>query len=142
MGGVVRRVRKAVRKATRFVDKKIVEPLERPVKKVAKGVKNVADEAFEELIEKPVKKVGKETFDTVMGITDEERRMILYGETPEVPEVTPEVTPEVVPDDETLLERGRRRTRSTKRSGGAGTLMEGYGVPFRKPNPKAPTGSG
>ena len=120
MGGVARRVRKAVRKATRFVDKKVVEPF----------------------IEKPIKKIGKETFDTVMGTTDEERRFILYGETPEVPEVTPEVTPEVVPDDETLLERGRRRTRSTKRSGGAGTLMEEYGVAFARPNPKAPTGSG
>ena len=133
--------KKAVKKVTKFVDKKIVEPLERPVKKVAKGVKNIADEAFEEVIEKPFKKVATETFDVVMNTDKEERRAMLYGAPeapPSSPEVTPEVTPEVVPD-ETMLGRSTRRTKG-KRSGGAGTLMEGYGVAYATPSAKSPTG--
>ena len=112
MGSVARRIKKSVRKATKFLDKKVVEPF----------------------IEKPIKKIGKETFDTVMGTTDEERRAILYGDmpTPE-PAVTPEVTPEVVPD-ETIVGRGRKRT---KRPGGAGTIMEEYGVMTAKAKAKA-----
>ena len=134
MGGVVRSAKKAVRKATRFVDKKLVEPLERPVKKVVKGVRNIADEAFEELIEKPVKKVATETFDTVLGVNKQERRAMLYGETPEV---TAEVTPEVVPDDETLIASRGRGTRRSKRSGQAGTIMEEYGALSISPKKKA-----
>ena len=42
------------------------------------------------------------------------------------PEVTPEITPEMVPNDETITTRYARRR--TKRSGQAGTLMEGYGA--------------
>jgi len=112
MGSVARRIKKSVRKATKFLDKKVVEPF----------------------IEKPIKKIGKETFDTVMGTTDEERRAILSGDmpTPE-PAVTPEVTPEVVPD-ETIVGRGRKRT---KRPGGAGTIMEEYGAISAKPIKKA-----
>jgi len=112
MGSVARRIKKSVRKATKFLDKKVVEPF----------------------IEKPIKKIGKETFDTVMGTTDEERRAILSGDmpTPE-PAVTPEVTPEVVPD-ETIVGRGRKRT---KRPGGAGTIMEEYGVMTAKAKAKA-----
>ena len=112
MGSVARRIKKSGRKATKFLDKKVVEPF----------------------IEKPIKKIGKETFDTVMGTTDEERRAILSGDmpTPE-PAVTPEVTPEVVPD-ETIVGRGRKRT---KRPGGAGTIMEEYGVMTAKAKAKA-----
>tara|TARA_R110002012_G_scaffold38316_1_gene106852 strand:+ start:30 stop:380 length:351 start_codon:yes stop_codon:yes gene_type:complete len=112
MGSVARRIKKSVRKATKFLDKKVVEPF----------------------IEKPIKKIGKETFDTVMGTTDEERRAILSGDmpTPE-PAVTPEITPEVVPD-ETIVGRGRKRT---KRPGGAGTIMEEYGVMTAKAKAKA-----
>ena len=112
MGSVARRIKKSVRKATKFLDKKVVEPF----------------------IEKPIKKIGKETFDTVMRTTDEERRAILSGDmpTPE-PAVTPEVTPEVVPD-ETIVGRGRKRT---KRPGGAGTIMEEYGVMTAKAKAKA-----
>jgi len=112
MGSVARRIKKSVKKATKFLDKKVVEPF----------------------IEKPIKKIGKETFDTVMGTTDEERRAILSGDmpTPE-PAVTPEVTPEVVPD-ETIVGRGRKRT---KRPGGAGTIMEEYGVMTAKAKAKA-----
>ena len=112
MGSVARRIKKSVRKATKFLDKKVVEPF----------------------IEKPIKKIGKETFDTVMGTTDEERRAILSGDMPTAePAVTPEVTPEVVPD-ETIVGRGRKRT---KRPGGAGTIMEEYGVMTAKAKAKA-----
>ena len=112
MGSVARRVKKVVKRATKIIDKNIVEPF----------------------IEKPIKKIGKETFDTVMGTTDEERRAILSGDmpTPE-PAVTPEITPEVVPD-ETIVGRGRKRT---KRPGGAGTIMEEYGVMTAKAKAKA-----
>lgn len=115
MGGVVRRVKKVARKIT-------------------KG----AGDVIEKVIEDPIKKVGKETFDIVMGTTDEERRAMLSGEmpTPDTPEITPEVTPEVVPDDETVLGRGRRRT---KRSGQAGTILEEYGAISAKPIAKAVT---
>tara|TARA_E500000318_G_scaffold71444_1_gene66153 strand:- start:974 stop:1297 length:324 start_codon:yes stop_codon:yes gene_type:complete len=64
MGGapkkVERTVKKAGKKVTKFVDKKVVEPF----------------------IEKPVKKVATETFDTIMGVNKEERRAMLYGEEP------------------------------------------------------------
>jgi len=116
--------------------KKAYKKLERGVKKTL--IKPIG-EVVEEVIEKPVKKIGKETFDIVAGTTDEERRAILYGETPPTaPATTPEVTPEVVPD-ETLMASNRRRTRG-KRSGGAGTILEGYGTLYASASPKAPTG--
>ena len=158
MGGVARKIKKAVKKATKFVDKKVVEPLERPVKSVAKavdkaiveplekpvkavakGVVNVAEEAFEELIEKPVKKVAAETFDVVMNTDKEERRAMLGDAPPPEPEVTPEITPEVVPDETILASKSRRRSPG-KRSGQAGTLLEGYGSLYRKGSSKSPTG--
>lgn len=109
--------------------------VKKTLKDVTKGVGNLV----ETVVEKPIKKIGKETFDIATGTTDEERRYLLYGETPEVTsEITPEVTPEVVPDD-TLMSRGTRRTKG-KRAGAAGTLMEGYGVTYAKPSAKAPTG--
>ena len=111
------------------------------VKDTAKDLTKGVGDLIEGVVEKPIKKIGKETFDTLAGTTDEERRAMLSGDI-NFPEVTPEVTPEVVPDDDTLMGRGARRTRAAKRSGGAGTLMEGYGVAFAKPSPKAPTGSG
>ena len=115
----------------------VIKIVKDTTKQFQKGVGDI----FEKTIENPVKKLGKETFDTLAGTTDEERRFLL-GDTPESsPEITPEVTPEVAPDDDTLMGRGRRRTKG-KRSGGAGTLMEGYGVTYARPNPKAPTGSG
>ena len=112
--------------------------IKRTERRLTKGVGDVIEMGIED----PIKKIGKESFDIVAGTTDEERRAML-GEMPDMtPEVTPEITPEVVPDDDTLMGRGTRRTRNLKRSGGAGTLMEGYGVAFAKPSPKAPTGSG
>jgi hypothetical protein len=157
-----RKIKKAFKKVTNFVDKKVVEPLERPVKSVAKvvdkaiveplerpvksavkavvvkpvtAVYKVAEEVFEEVIEKPVKKVAAETFDVVMN-TDKEERRAMLGDAPPAPEpeVTPEVTPETVPDEPTIVGRGRRRS---KRSGQAGTIMEEYGVVTAKPISKA-----
>jgi len=104
------------------------------LKKVTKGVGNIV----EKVVEKPVKKLGKETFDTITGYSDEERRAMLYGEMPE-PEFTSEVTPEVVPDETLMASKARRRAKG-KRSGGAGTIMEGYGVAYATPSSKAPTG--
>jgi ubiquitin len=138
-----RKVKKAFKKVTNFVDKKVVEPLERPVKSAVKAVvvkpvtavAKVAEEVFEEVIEKPVKKVAAETFDVVMN-TDKEERRAMLGDAPPAPEpeVTPEVTPETVPDEPTIVGRGRRRS---KRSGQAGTIMEEYGVVTAKPISKA-----
>jgi len=110
---------------------------QKAAKKVTKAVGKVADEAFEEIIEKPVKKIATETFDVVAGTDKEERRFILYGQTPEV---TPEVTPEAVPDETILEGADRRRRTKYKRSGGAGTLLEGYGVTYREPSKKAAIG--
>ena len=114
--------------------------IKKPIDKVVKGGRKVAAEVFEEVIEKPTKKIAAETFDVVMNTDKEERRAMLSGEapTPE-PMVTPEVTPEVVPDDTIMASKTRRRT-AGKRSGGAGTIMEGYGVAYAKPSAKAPTG--
>lgn len=113
--------------------KKMFKKLERGFKK---SVVKPIGEVVEEVIEKPVKKIGKETFDVVFNTTDEERRAML-GDTPPPapePEVTAEVTPEVVPDEETIIGRGTRRT---KRPGGAGTVMEEYGITTAKPIKKA-----
>ena len=104
-----------------------------PVNKIVKAGRKVGAEVFEEVIEKPTKKIAAETFDVVMGTNKEDRRR------PPEPEVTPEVTPEVVPDDTILASKERRRTVG-KRSGGAGTIMEGYGVAYAKPSEKAATG--
>jgi hypothetical protein len=83
------------------------------------------------------KKALTETFDTVTGLDKEERRYLLYGETPvETPEVTPEVTPEIVPDDDSIMGRRTRRTKG-KRAGQAGTIIEGYGSLYRGGSSKA-----
>lgn len=136
---VVEPLEKPVKSVAKVVDKAIVEPLEKPVKSVVKGVVNVAEEAFEELIEKPVKKVAAETFDVVMNTDKEERRAMLGDAPPPEPEVTPEITPEVVPDETILASKSRRRSPG-KRSGQAGTLLEGYGSLYRKGSSKSPTG--
>lgn len=120
----------------RFVPKFI----RKPVNKIVKAGRKVGAEVFEEVIEKPAKKIAAETFDVVMNTDKEERRAMLGDKppTPE-PEVTQEVTPEVVPDDTLLASKTRRRTVG-KRSGQAGTIMEGYGVAYAKPSSKSPTG--
>ena len=87
------------------------------------SIGNLFNEAFEEVIEKPLKKIGRETKETITGTSKEDYRMVVQ------PQVTAEVTPEVVPDEEeTLLARGTRGTKRTKRPGQAGTILEGYGA--------------
>ena len=88
------------------------------------SIGNLFNEVFEEVIEKPLKKIGRETKETITGTSKEDYRMV------EQPQVTPEVTPEVVPneEEETLLARGSRGTKRTKRPGQAGTILEGYGA--------------
>ena len=87
------------------------------------SIGNLFNEAFEEVIEIPLKKIGRETKETITGTSKEDYRMV------EQPQVTAEVTPEVVPDEEeTLLARGTRATKRTKRPGQAGTILEGYGA--------------
>ena len=110
----------------------------RSVKKAARKVTKGVGDIIEKGIEDPIKKIGKESFDIIAGTTDEERRAML-GDMPDSPETTPEVTPEVVPDETILASKERRRTVG-KRSGGAGTIMEGYGVAYAKPSEKAATG--
>ena len=105
--------------------KNMFKKLERGFKK---SVVKPIGEVVEEVIEKPVKKIGKETFDVVFNTTDEERRAMLGDAPPPAPD------PEVVPDDSTVIGRGTRRT---KRPGGAGTIMEEYGVVTAKPIAKA-----
>tara|TARA_R110002096_G_scaffold331014_1_gene525051 strand:- start:75 stop:455 length:381 start_codon:yes stop_codon:yes gene_type:complete len=114
-------------------------PGKKQIDKATKATRKVATEVFEETIEKPVKKIGKETFDVVAGTTDEERRAMLGGAPTPEPEVTPEVTPETVPD-ETLIASKERRRSAGKRSGGAGTILEEYGVKYSKPSSKSVTG--
>ena len=63
MGAPAKKVKKAVKKATKFVDKKIVEPLESPVKKTIKKV----EKAVVEPVEKVYKKAVTEVKDTVAG---------------------------------------------------------------------------
>tara|TARA_R110002050_G_scaffold7255_1_gene28361 strand:+ start:673 stop:981 length:309 start_codon:yes stop_codon:yes gene_type:complete len=89
------------------------------------------NELFEEAIEKPFKKVAKET-GKVLGVVPSKSDMQQL-------EVTPEVTPEVVPD-ETILASKQRRRQAGKKLGGAGTIMEGYGVAYATPSSKSPTG--
>jgi len=101
------------------------------IKRAGRAVQKTIGEQFEELIEKPTKKIARETVDTVTGMDKYDRG------SPETPEITPEVTPEVVPDDETITTR--YATRRTKRSGQAGTIIEGYGVVQRPKSEKAIT---
>ena len=84
-----------------------------------------------EPLERPVKKLTKEVVETVTGTDKEDYRA------PVAPVVTPEVTPEVVEDEKPSI-MTRYATRS-KRSGQAGTIMEGYGVIQRKKSSRAVT---
>ena len=70
MGAPAKKVKKAVKKATKFVDKKLVEPLERPVKKTIKKV----EKAVVEPVEKAYKKTVEEVKDTVAGTDKTDRR--------------------------------------------------------------------
>ena len=101
-----------------------VRIIRKAVRGVTRGISNIVGEGFEELIEKPIKKIAQEAKETITGTSKEDYRMV------EQPQVTPEVTPEVVPneEEETLLARGTRGTKRTKRPGQAGTILEGYGA--------------
>ena len=125
MGGapkIIRRIARIPKKIVKAVDKTIVEPLERPVKKAVNVVENIGAELVEPL-ERPVKKLTREVVETVTGTDKMDYRQ------PQQPEITEEITPEIVPDEEeTILARGTRGTRRTKRPGQGGTIIEGYGA--------------
>tara|TARA_R100001510_G_C7634678_1_gene193033 strand:+ start:791 stop:1147 length:357 start_codon:yes stop_codon:yes gene_type:complete len=112
------------------VAKKIVKPLERPVKKAINIVEKVGAEIVEPL-EKPVQKLSQEILETATGTDKMDYRQ------PQQPEKTPEITPEVVEDEKPTITT-RYATRG-KRSGQAGTIMEGYGVVQRPKSKKAIT---
>ena len=82
------------------------------------------------MIEKPGKKIIRETVDTLTG-TDK------YDRGTPRPDITEEVTPEIVPDEKPTI-TSRYATRG-KRSGQAGTIMEGYGVIQRKKSSRSVT---
>ena len=132
MGGAPKKIGRATKKTLQKAEKALVEPLEKPVKRVAKGIENIAKEGFEELIEKPGKKIIRETVDTLTG-TDKYDR----GTPRPEPVITPEITPEIVPDEKPTI-TSRYATRG-KRSGQAGTIMEGYGVIQRKKSSRSVT---
>ena len=70
-----------------------------------------------------MKKLTREVVETVTGTDKMDYRQ------PVQPVQTPEITPEVIPDEEeTILARGSRGTKRTKRPGQAGTILEGYGA--------------
>jgi len=112
------------------IAKKIVKPLERPVKKAINKVEKVGADIVEPL-ERPVKKLSQEILETVTGTDKMDYRQ------PQQPERTPEITPEVVEDEKPTITT-RYATRG-KRSGQAGTIIEGYGVIQRKKSGRAVT---
>jgi hypothetical protein len=126
MGGAPKKIAKATKKALQKAEKTLVEPLERPVKKAVNVVEKVGADIVEPL-ERPVKKLTKEVVETVTGTDKMDYRA----------PVTPEITPEVVEDEKPPI-LTRYATRS-KRSGQAGTIMEGYGVIQRKKSSRAVT---
>ena len=130
MGGAPKKVAKAAKKTLQKAEKALVEPLERPVKKVVNVVEKVGADIVEPL-EKPVKKLTKEVVETVTGTDKYDYRQ------PEQPVQSPEITPEVVEDEKPPI-MTRYATRG-KRSGQAGTILEGYGVIQRKKSGRAVT---
>jgi len=103
-------------------------------RKIARATKKTLqklEKAVVEPLERPVKKLVREAKETVTGTDKMDYRV------PEQPEVTPEVTPEVVEDEKPTITT-RYATRR-KRSGQAGTIMEGYGVIQRKKSGRAVT---
>ena len=135
---IIKPIKKVVKKVVKPIDKIIVEPLEKPVKKVVKEVKKapktiikVVDKAIVEPLERPVKKIIKEVKETVTGTDKNDYKK------PAAPVTTPEVTPEIVEDEKPTITT-RYATRG-KRSGQAGTIMEGYGVIQRKKSGRSVT---
>ena len=130
MGGAPKKVAKATKKALQKAEKTLVEPLERPVKKAVNVVEKVGADIVEPL-ERPVKKLIREVKETVTGTDKYDYRQ------PEQPAQSPEITPEIVEDEKPTI-MTRYATRG-KRSGQAGTIMEGYGVIQRKKSSRAVT---
>ena len=130
MGAAPKKVAKATKKALQKAEKTLVAPLERPVKKAVNVVEKVGADIVKPL-ERPVKKLTKEVVETVTGKDKNDYRK------PEQPSESPEITPEVVEDEKPTITT-RYATRG-KRSGQAGTIMEGYGVIQRKKSSRAVT---
>ena len=91
-----------------------VRIIRKAVRGVTRGVSNIVGEGLEELIEKPTKKIAQEAKETITRTSKEDYRM---AEQPQIPD-----------EEETLLARGTRGTKRTKRPGQAGTILEGYGA--------------
>ena len=123
MGLKFKSIFKPVKKIFKAVDTVITKP-------ITKGIVHLAKEGFEELIEKPGKKIIREVVDTVTGKDKYDRG------TPR-PDITEEITPEIVPDEKPTITT-RYATRG-KRSGQAGTIVEGYGVIQRKKSSRSVT---
>jgi hypothetical protein len=137
MGGAPKKIKKVAKKIVKEVgdlpkdvEKKVIEPLERPVKKAINVVEKVGADIVEPL-ERPVKKLVREVKETVTGTDKYDYRQ------PEQPAQSPEITPEIVEDEKPSI-MTRYATRG-KRSGQAGTIMEGYGVIQRKKSGRAVT---
>ena len=131
---ITKPVEKVVKKIAKPIDKIIVEPLEKPVKKIVKEVKDLPKDIEKKLVEpleRPVKKLIKEVKETVTGTDKNDYKK------PAAPVTTPEVTPEIVEDEKPTI-TSRYATRG-KRSGQAGTIMEGYGVIQRKKSGRSVT---
>ena len=111
MGAPAKKIKKAVKKATKFVDKKLVEPLERPVKKAVKKV----EKAVVEPVEKVYKKAVTEVKDTVVGTDKTDRRPPTTSQTAQARTGAPrEEAEEVEATVETEGIQRRRRKKGQK----------------------------
>ena len=111
MGAPVKKVKKAVKKATKFVDKKIVEPLERPVKKTIKKV----EKAVVEPVEKVYKKAVTEVKDTVAGTDKTDRQPPTAPQTAQARTAAPKEQTEDAPTGiETSGTQMKRRRKGKK----------------------------
>ena len=120
------------------------KPITRPIKQVLRPIKKVPKKIVKELGDLPqdIQSVGAEIVEPFEKPVKQFGQMLLSPFTPEVtPATTPEVTPErdeeVMPE-ETIMARGRRRTKG-KRAGQAGTILEGYGTLYRDKSEKSVT---
>jgi hypothetical protein len=111
MGAPAKKVKKAVKKATKFVDKKLVEPLERPVKKTIKKV----EKAVVEPVEKAYKKTVEEVKDTVAGTDKTDRRPPAQSQTAQARTGAPKEQTEDAPTGiETSGTQMKRRRKGKK----------------------------
>ena len=121
-----------------------VKIIKRPIKQITKPIKKLPKKIVKELgdLPKDIQSVGAEIVEPFEKPTQQLIKTILSPLTPEItPATTPEVTPErdeevQVAEEETIMGRGRRRTKA-KRAGQAGTILEGYGALYRRGSPKS-----